>query len=90
MGIRLYYLRTHKTDYTQKEMAQLLGFDRSAYTCYESGKAEPRISTVRKLAQIFDVSCDEIINPQLSEIEIADYRGFRRYKKRSYDKSGVT
>lgn len=78
LGIRLYYLRTHKTEYTQQDMANLLHLDRSAYGCYELGRAEPKIHTVRKLAEIFEVSCDDIINPKLSETEIADYELSRK------------
>ena len=41
--------------YTQKQVADLLGVDRSTYCYYELGKIKPDIDTIMKLADIFDV-----------------------------------
>lgn len=40
---------------SQKQVADALGLDRSAYSCYERGTSMPSIKTLQKLAQIFHV-----------------------------------
>ena len=41
---------------TQQDIANVLGIDRSTYTFYETGKTSPSISTVYKLAEIYNVT----------------------------------
>ena len=41
---------------TQQDIANVLGIDRSTYTFYETGKTSPSISTIYKLAEIYNVS----------------------------------
>ncbi|MGN0173510.1 MAG: helix-turn-helix transcriptional regulator [Acutalibacteraceae bacterium] len=45
---------------TQKQVADVLGIERSTYTCYETGKSTPPIETAKKLSKIFDVTLEEI------------------------------
>lgn len=52
--------------YTQKEVALLLDFNRVTYTNYEHGVSEPNISTLKKLASIFDVSIDYLLDYNIS------------------------
>ncbi|PNY21715.1 HTH-type transcriptional regulator ImmR [Streptococcus parauberis] len=46
---------------TQIEMANKLGLNRVTYTNYEREKSEPSISTLKKIATIFNVSIDYLI-----------------------------
>ena len=80
-GIRLYYLRTHKTGCTQYQVARHLHIDRSTYTYYECGKTEPSVKTLWELARFFGVSCDELLDPRISENELADYEIFKSNRK---------
>lgn len=63
LGDNLRELREFTTELSQAQVAKLLHMDCSTYTNYELGKTEPPISTILKLCEIFDVSCDELINP---------------------------
>lgn len=77
-GIRLYSLRTNKTNYTQTQMAKLLRLERSTYTKYESGITEPSLQTLRNIKSVLNVSYDELLSEELSETEIIDYDLFRK------------
>lgn len=77
-GIRLYSLRTNKTNYTQTQMAKLLRLERSTYTKYESGITEPSLQTLSNIKSVLNVSYDELLSEELSETEIIDYSLFRK------------
>lgn len=47
---------------TQQQVADKLEIDRSTYTYYETGKTTPSIFTLMKLAEIFQVPIDSILN----------------------------
>jgi len=46
---------------SQTDVAQLLNISRQAYNHYETGKREPTVETISKLAEIFDVSTDYLL-----------------------------
>lgn len=46
---------------TQKELAVLLGIDRTTYTKYETEASEPNLETLIALADYFDVSLDYLV-----------------------------
>jgi len=54
---RLYHLRI-KENKTQEEIANKLNISRTAYAGYESGKSEPDLKTLVKIADLFDTSLD--------------------------------
>ena len=56
-SLRYYRVYRH---YTQKEIAEYLGISRSAYTLYESGKRQPSIATLTKLADLYQISLDAL------------------------------
>ena len=58
--MQLKQLRTSKK-LLQKDVAALLGIDRTTYAKYESGASEPNYETLLKLAEIFGVSTDYIL-----------------------------
>lgn len=41
---------------TQQNMADVLGLERSAYTCYETGKTNPSVDSMKKICDIFNIS----------------------------------
>lgn len=47
---------------TQQQVADKLQIDRSTYTYYETGTTTPSIFTLMKLAEIFQVPIDSILN----------------------------
>ena len=50
-----------RTGKTQKEVADFLGIERSTYAKYESGASEPAFETLRRLAEYFETSTDELM-----------------------------
>lgn len=46
---------------TQQQVADELEIDRSTYAYYETGKTTPSIFTLMKLAQLYQVSIDNIL-----------------------------
>ncbi len=53
---------------TQEQMAQQIGIKRSLLGAYEEGRADPRISNLLKFAEIFNLSVDQLIGTDLTEI----------------------
>ena len=48
--------------FSQQEMADNLKIHRTTYTCYETGKTEPSLETIQKIAQIFGVDITVFFN----------------------------
>ena len=57
---RLKKYRNHN-DLTQQQVADTLNIDRSTYSYYETGKTEPNMDTIIKLAKIFDVNVGTLL-----------------------------
>ena len=55
-----------KSKYTQQQVADLLGIDRSTYCYYELGRITPDINTVMKLAEIFKIHYTQILDSEKS------------------------
>ena len=47
---------------TQKQVAIVLNVVESCYANWEQGRTEPNIEMLRKLAELFKVSLDDLIN----------------------------
>jgi len=60
LSTRLRELRASKK-VTQKQVAQGIGFGERAYQHYELEEKEPKLSSVIKLADFFDVSIDYLV-----------------------------
>lgn len=57
------YLKSLRKEHgwTQQDVADMLGIERSTYTRYETGSTEPNFDVLERLSQIFDVSADVLI-----------------------------
>lgn len=60
LGKRLRDLRLKK-GLKQLDLADMLGVSRTTYTQYETGRSEPDLATIIKLAQFFGVSVDYLL-----------------------------
>ena len=60
LGTNLRHLRCH-CGITQKQIADLLDIDRSTYSYYETGRTKPDVDMIVKLANIYNVSCDDLL-----------------------------
>ena len=56
-----------KFGYTQETFAEALDINRPSVGAYEEGRADPRLTTLSKMAELFKVSVDELINDDLSK-----------------------
>ena len=46
---------------TQEDVAKFLGVSRSGYTYYETGKSQPSIEVLKKLAAIYNTTIDAVV-----------------------------
>ena len=51
--------------YTQSEFAQKIGVKRPSIGAYEENRAEPKIATLRIIADIFNITLEQLINQDL-------------------------
>lgn len=58
-----------KQNYTQQQVADILGIDRSTYSFYEIGKTRPKLEILKSIAKIFNVSVDELLYEDVNENE---------------------
>jgi transcriptional regulator with XRE-family HTH domain len=63
----LKFLRTSK-NVTQAELCDQLGVQRTMISAYEDGRSEPKLATLIKLSEIFQVSLDELLNRDLESM----------------------
>lgn len=59
------YLRKQH-GYTQETFAQALGINRPSVGAYEEGRADPRLNTLSKMAELFNVTVDELLSEDLT------------------------
>ena len=60
------FLRKQK-NYTQEQFAQLLSIKRSLLGAYEEGRADPRLSTLTAIAEMYQTTVDLLISTDLSK-----------------------
>ena len=57
---KLRFLRKQQ-EFNQREVAERLGIDQTTYSRYETGATEPDIDSIKKLAKLFNVSIDYLL-----------------------------
>ena len=73
LGIRnkLYTLRKAK-GLTQKHVASAIGISQQAYAQYEIGKSTPSIETLNALANVYEVSLFQFLDPNANIIRLTN------------------
>lgn len=71
LGARLKMIRA-EANMKQKEFAQKLGIATTTYSGYESGKHEPNIEFLIKIADMFELSLDYVVGRSVNKGGIAD------------------
>ena len=61
---KLKYLREHQ-ELSQKEICKRLGLPTSTYCRYESGETQPNLTTLKLIANFFDVTVDYLLDNQV-------------------------
>lgn len=52
----------HEKGMTQKEVAEMLGIDRTTYTKYETGVTEPPFCTIKAIAEIYNTDYNALFD----------------------------
>lgn len=68
---RIYELRTQK-GLSQKELGAILGVSNKAVSKWETGTAIPKTETLIKLAEVFEISTEELLNSACKDENIKD------------------
>lgn len=71
LGIKLRKLRL-KSNKTQQEVANILCINRVTYTQYESNKRSPQPDMLKKIADLFNVSLDELLGRTIANSTAQD------------------
>lgn len=73
---KLKYLREQQ-ELSQKELCSRLGLPTSTYCRYESGETQPTLTTLKLIANFFDVTVDYLLDNQIfTENELVDLQSF--------------
>ena len=59
-----------KSGYSQKDVANAIGVAKSTYSLYESGKREPNVDTIKKIAFFLNTSGDILLGIEESDATI--------------------
>ena len=70
-GETLTFYRKQK-GYTQQQIADILGINRTTYTKYETSVTEPSIETLRHLSQLLDVDFNALLGMVMREKDVHD------------------
>ena len=85
---------------SQKDVAEAIGVAKSTYSLYESGKREPNVKTIKKIADVLGVSGDILLgtatevhtiaahhdSEEWTEEELAEIEEFKKYVLSKRDK----
>ena len=58
----------------QRDFAKFLGVSNGAIGMWETGKRQPDLETIKKIASFFNVTVDYLIGNQQSSIDYANYQ----------------
>ena len=67
LGEKIKFYRENKK-ITQAEVAEALGIKPATISKYESGLLEPNIEALKKLAELFEISVDELLKEDTFDI----------------------
>ena len=71
---------------TQKDIAESIGVAKSTYSLYESGNREPNVQTIKKIADVLNVSADELLGIDEEPQTIAAHFDGDEYTEEELDK----
>lgn len=71
---------------SQKDVAESIGVAKSTYSLYESGNREPNVQTIKKIADILNVSADNLLGLNEAPVTIAAHFDGNEYTKAELDK----
>lgn len=70
---------------SQKDMAESIGVAKSTYSLYESGNREPGVPTIKKIADVLNVSADELLGINIEPTTLAAHFDGAEYTEDELD-----
>ena len=70
---------------SQKDVAEEIGVAKSTYSLYESGNREPNVQTIKKIADVLNVSADELLGLNEEPLTIAAHFDGDEYTEEELD-----
>ena len=71
---------------SQKDVAEKIGVAKSTYSLYESGNREPNVQTIKKIANVLDVSADELLGIDAGSTTIAAHFDGEEYTEEQLER----
>ena len=71
---------------SQEKLAQILGYKKNAISQWETGKKEPNLDSILKIASYFNVSLDELVGNQTASKESTIEADLSPAKKEAIEK----
>lgn len=84
-----------KANKSQQDMANILNMSQTGYNGYETGKSEPNIETLKKLAQYFHTTIDNLVGletpylidkSQFTELQLEIIEKLKKLSKESCER----
>ncbi|MCK1976026.1 helix-turn-helix transcriptional regulator [Jeotgalicoccus huakuii] len=75
----------NRFNYTQQQVADKIGVTRPAYTAYEKGTRNPDSAMLSKLADVFDVTIDELLGREPKQHSADEFDVFMFEDKEAFD-----
>ena len=63
---------------TQNDIADILEVSAGTVSKYESGTLEPSIESIKRLAELFEISIDELLNDEKEKFDISKRNEIKR------------
>lgn len=70
---------------SQKDVAEKIGVAKSTYSLYESGNREPNVQTIKKIADVLDVSADRLLGLDEQCFTLAAHFDGNEYTEKELD-----
>jgi transcriptional regulator with XRE-family HTH domain len=70
---------------SQKDVAEEIGVAKSTYSLYESGNREPNVQTIKKIADVLNVSADDLLGLNEEPLTIAAHFDGDEYTEEELD-----
>ena len=70
---------------SQKDVAEEIGVAKSTYSLYESGNREPNVQTIKKIADVLNVSADDLLGLNEEPLTIASHFDGDEYTEEELD-----
>ena len=80
LGEKIKLLR-EKNNFTQSDIAEMLGVSSATISKYESGILEPNIDSLKKLSNIFNISIDELLKEDIFDVSAVNILNVLREQK---------